>query len=665
VIKWGVLGTGSIANIFIESLKVSKESELFGIASRSDKRAKEFSSLHDCLGFTEYDELIKQKDINAIYIATPHTSHFNLTFQSLMRGKPVLCEKPLATNSSEVMILIDLARKKNLLLMEALMYRMHAQTDMIKEIVITEFLNKEVLIEASFGFEANVNNNHRLLNPELGGGSILDVGCYPMSMSRMLIGLINGKSFSDPVEFEVKSELNKENIDLYSEAVLAFEGNCSAKIVSSINRKLENSIKITDGEKTLIVDQPWHCGEYTNKVSEILLMEKNKESKRLPIKAKESIYSNEINHFSEMLNSSRNESNKISHLDSYGNALSLDRWRKKAGVKYSFDVPENKNSTFWKSKTDKNKNLIPKGKIEGLEKNISRLVFGCDNQLDVNHAFAMFDHFYSLGGNAFDTAYIYNNGKSDEYLGRWIKSRELFKEIVILGKGVHTPDCFPDKIRAQLLETLSRLQIECLDVYCLHRDNEEIPVDEFIDVLDDLRSEGLINIYGASNWSLKRFAKANEYSKYSNKKPFSILSNNFSLARMLEPVWDGCESCSEEDFKSYLKKENIPIFPWSSQARGFFIDKYFNNPHHPANPSKKEQARVWEDKNNIERRERCYAIAKKKGFEPIEIALAFVLKQEFPTFPLIGPRNFFETESSIRAFKVNLTNEELSWLDLG
>jgi len=172
VIKWGVLGTGSIANIFIESLKVSKESELFGIASRSDKRAKEFSSLHDCLGFTEYDELIKQKDINAIYIATPHTSHFNLTFQSLMRGKPVLCEKPLATNSSEVMILIDLARKKNLLLMEALMYRMHAQTDMIKEIVITEFLNKEVLIEASFGFEANVNNNHRLLNPELGGGSI-------------------------------------------------------------------------------------------------------------------------------------------------------------------------------------------------------------------------------------------------------------------------------------------------------------------------------------------------------------------------------------------------------------------------------------------------------------------------------------------------------------
>jgi predicted dehydrogenase len=203
VIKWGVLGTGSIANTFIESIKTSKESELFGIASRSDKRAKKFSSLHNCLGFNAYDELLKQEDVNAIYVATTNNSHFSLTFQSLMNNKSVLCEKPLAMNASEVMILMDLARKKNLLLMEAFMYRMHSQTDKIKEIVISEFLNKEVLIDASFGFEASVDKDHRLLNPILGGGSILDVGCYPMSMSRMLIGIINGKSFSDPIDFKV------------------------------------------------------------------------------------------------------------------------------------------------------------------------------------------------------------------------------------------------------------------------------------------------------------------------------------------------------------------------------------------------------------------------------------------------------------------------------
>ena len=134
---------------------------------------------------------------------------------------------------------------------------------------------------------------------------------------------------------------------------------------------------------------------------------------------------------------------------------------------------------------------------------------------------------------------------------------------------------------------------------------------------------------------------------------------------MLDPVWDGCESCSDEDFKNYLENKKMPIFPWSSQARGFFLDKeYLSNAHHPANPNKQEQDRVWGDKNNIERRERCYSIAKKKGFKPIEVALAFVLQQKFPTFPLIGPRTFFETESSIKAFKVNLTDEELKWMDL-
>ena len=86
-------------------------------------------------------------------------------------------------------------------------------------------------------------------------------------------------------------------------------------------------------------------------------------------------------------------------------------------------------------------------RLKGLEKPISRLVFGCDNQTGGNHAFAMFDHFFTLGGNAFDTAYIYNNGKSDVYLGRWMLARGLRDEVVVLGKGAHTPDCYPKFIR--------------------------------------------------------------------------------------------------------------------------------------------------------------------------------------------------------------------------
>ena len=87
-----------------------------------------------------------------------------------------------------------------------------------------------------------------------------------------------------------------------------------------------------------------------------------------------------------------------------------------------------------------------------------------------------------------------------------------------------------------------------------------------------MKEEGLIRLIGASNWSLSRFSDSFFYAEKENKEAFSVLSNNFSLARMLDPVWPGCESCSEEDFKDFLREKQVAIFPWSSQARGFFLD---------------------------------------------------------------------------------------------
>ena len=343
----------------------------------------------------------------------------------------------------------------------------------------------------------------------------------------------------------------------------------------------------------------------------------------------------------------------------------LDTWRKKIGVYYSADNPENRASSLLGKEAPKNSHLMSFNSIEGLDKKISRVVFGCDNQSGTDHAFAMFDHFFSLGGNTFDTAYIYNNGKSDVYLGKWMAHRGLREKVVVLGKGAHTPHCYPDLIRPQLEESLDRLQTDYLDIYCLHRDNLEVPVSEFIDALDEIKKEGLIKLVGASNWNLARFSEAISYAEDSNKQAFSVLSNNFSLAKMLTPVWPGCESCSEEDFKAYLKEKQIPIFPWSSQARGFFLENQeFQGSLHIANPNQEEKDRVWFNQENIERRNRCFSLAKDKGVEAIELALAFVLNQEFPSHPLIGPRNFFETKSSLKALNIDLSAKERDWLDL-
>ena len=343
--------------------------------------------------------------------------------------------------------------------------------------------------------------------------------------------------------------------------------------------------------------------------------------------------------------------------------IALDTWRRELKVVYDDDRGEKRKVAVVAQ--IETREPLPSLRIPGIEKDLSRVVLGCDNQSDTNHAFAMFDHFYSKGGNVFDTAYIYNNGKSDYYLGKWIETRGLRNEIVVLGKGAHTPDCFPEKIRPQLEETLARMSTSYVDIYCLHRDNESVPVEDFIDTLNELKEESLLTVFGASNWSLERFKAANDYALSNNKQPFTVLSNNFSLARMNNPVWPGCFSCSEDEYVNYLTENQIAIFPWSSQARGFFLDSQeFTGAAHVADPNQEEQDRVWGSEDNFERRNRCLQLAKEKSVDSIQVALAFVLNQPFPSFPLVGPRNFFETESSLEALNVSLDPAEIDWLNL-
>ena len=660
-IKWGILGTGAIAKAFADALQET-EGELVAVASQSLQRAEDFSKSYNCTAIEGYQSLISLPEVEAIYVATPHTSHFELSAECLRNKKAVLCEKPMTINATETMALIDISRKNNTLLMEAFMYKIHPQTQQVMK-VIQENLTSPLSIRAEFCFSVDVPESHRLVNKELGGGSILDIGCYPMSISRHAVGAVNGKNFMNPVSIEGQGELNSQGIDLNASAKLVFEDGSLAEIKSATNLSSASDVEISDGKTTVVLNQPWHCGEFTERKSQITLKQSNGDEESIDITTDKGLYALEIDHFSENLKNHNTESDLIPHNDSHGNMIALDTWRKELKVVYDEDRGERRQLPIISQNTPRES--LPTFSIPGLDKELSRIVFGCDNQSDTNHAFAMFDHFYSKGGNVFDTAYIYNNGKSDFYLGSWMESRNLRDEVVVLGKGAHTPDCLPEKIRPQLEETLSRMSTSYLDIYCLHRDNESLPVEGFIDTLNDLKNEGLIKVFGASNWSLERFKEANEYAEKEGKEGFTILSNNFSLAHMNNPVWPGCFSCSEDEYVNYLKEKQIAIFPWSSQARGFFLDSQeFSGAAHVADPNREEQERVWGSEDNLERRSRCFELASNKSVDPIQMALAFVLNQEFPSFPLIGPRNFFETESSLEATKIELSLEETSWLNL-
>ena len=663
-IRWSVIGTGSIANAFAHSIKHCKHSELIAAFGRNKDALQTFCEKFDVAGINNIDELVSSNQTDAIYIATPHSSHFEYAWQAIKNNKHVLCEKPITMNHIESMVLFGLAKDCGVFLMEAYMYRTHPQTfNILENIERLCGTDEKVEINSSFGFKAEIPKDHRLRNPILGGGAIMDVGCYPLSMSKLLAGRILNKPYADPISIEAIGNLDETGVDSNSKARILFSENIEANVSCAINEEYENKLEIISGDYKLSVSQPWHCGQFQDGYSSIKVYSKNKLVDEISYNDEVGLFTREIDHASECILNNKLESDLISHADSQSIMLWLDKWRKELGIKCPHELKENSHLIKSKFFSTQNKRL-EEVKIDGFDKDFSRLALGCDNQTSEIHAFAMFDYFYGAGGRVFDTAYIYNNGMGDKYLGNWINSRGVQEEVVVLGKGAHTPDCRPECIKPQITKSLERLNLDKIDIYCLHRDNSDIPVSEFIDALDEIKNAGLIDKIGASNWKLERFKQARDFALQENKEPFTILSNNFSLAEMIDPVWPGCVAI-DNNFLDYVNQNNIILFPWSSTARGFFIKKKeIATSDHFSNPSMDEEKRVWHSETNLKRREICFNIAAERSVEPIEIALAYVIQSSKIIFPLIGPRTINELNSSIFATSLNLTNAEIKQLTI-
>lgn len=298
------------------------------------------------------------------------------------------------------------------------------------------------------------------------------------------------------------------------------------------------------------------------------------------------------------------------------------------------------------------------GRIAGVDKDISNIVMGTLGAKEVDQASPMFDEFVEQGGNCFDTARHY--GVAELVFGEWMRLRGNRDDTVVITKGAHTPNCNPEAVTSQLAESLERLQTDFVDIYCLHRDNTEVPVGEFVDVLNEHKDAGRIGVFGGSNWSLARVDEANEYAARNGLAGYTVLSNHMSLARMVEAPWDGCLAASDAESRAWLAEREMPLFPWSAQARGFFVDgragvDVLDDP---------ELVRCWYSDDNFERLARVRQIAERQNVETVSVALAYVLRQPTPTFPLIGPLTVEETRSSLAALDVELTAEDVKWLNL-
>ncbi|MGC8804701.1 MAG: aldo/keto reductase, partial [Candidatus Ratteibacteria bacterium] len=182
---------------------------------------------------------------------------------------------------------------------------------------------------------------------------------------------------------------------------------------------------------------------------------------------------------------------------------------------------------------------------------------------------------------------------------------------------------------------------------------------EFVDVLNEHKKAGRIKIFGGSNWTLERIDQANEYARKKGLEGFSAVSNNFSLAQMLAPVWEDVISSSDARSRRWFEEKQIPLIAWSSQARGFFTGRYS-----PEDKSDAQMVRCWYSQDNFKRLERVRELSEKLNVPMTAIALAYVLNQKFPIFAIIGPRTINETRAYLKALEIELTDEQLQWLNL-
>ncbi|KXG85232.1 aldo/keto reductase [Agrobacterium bohemicum] len=660
-IRWGIIGPGTIARTFADGVAHSKTGKLVAIASRNPDKPGLGDGFVGARIVHGYDALLSDPEVDAVYIATPHTGHAEWAIKAVRAGKHVLVEKPIALSAYDADAVFHEAKKAGVFAGEAYMYRLHPQTAKIVELVKSGVIGEVRIIRSSFGFNmGGFKPEHRLFANDAAGGGILDVGGYPVSMARLIAGAVADKPVLEPEKVSGVAHLGQSGVDEWASAVLKFPNGIVAEVSCSIMAQQDNVLRIIGSQGRIQVEDFWFASGHQGGVGKIDIIKGN-DRQTVDVREDGWLYSFEVDAAGEAIRAGKAEFAYpgMSWADSLGNLRVMDQWRHSVGLEYGVETSAKRVSNIVGG-TVVAGSTVPKRTIPGVSKPASVVALGFEFFPNFASASLTLDTFYEAGGNLFDTAYVYGGGKTESIFGDWHTSRNVPREeIVVIGKGAHSPLCYPDMIAKQLDQSLERLKTDYVDIYFMHRDNTVVPVGEFVDAMDSEVKRGRIRgIFGGSNWTRERMDEAAAYAQKNGKAAPAALSNNFSLAEMLDPIWAGCVAASDDGWKEWQKERQIPNFAWSSQGRGFFTERAGRDKR-----DDEEIVRVWYSDRNFERRDRAIQLGKDLGRSPIHIALAYVIAQPFPVIPLIGPRTIAELEDSLSALDIKLTPEQVLWLE--
>ena len=255
---WGIVGTGEIAAVFADALCSSALCQVAAVGSRTDTAATAFATQHGIRrAHASYEALFADPDVDAVYIATPHSRHAELAIRAAEARKHVLCEKPLAVNWAAATAMAQAAEDAGVVLMEALMYRFHPQLRALIELIGSGAIGEVHTIRASFGFATrDLPDEDRLLAPALAGGAILDVGVYPASIATSIAAAVDRRAAAGPEVVTGTAVLGPTGVDERAAAVLRYPAGVTAQIACAITAVLPDEVAVLGSAGTLRLDPP-------------------------------------------------------------------------------------------------------------------------------------------------------------------------------------------------------------------------------------------------------------------------------------------------------------------------------------------------------------------------------------------------------------------------
>ena len=317
IIRWGILGTSFISEVMAKAIQSSASSLLVAVGSRSSDSANQFAQQFSIPQiYDDYQRLIDAQDIDAIYIGLPNHVHKEWIIRTAYAGKHILCEKPLVLNTEEAKEVISVLAETKVFCMEALMYRCHPFTQKMEEIIQSRILGDIKLYNALYTAPIA-----ELANP-IAGGSIRNLGCYPISLIRLL-------AKAEPVELVATGRLNQNNHnDSQASAILKFEDKAIAVVSTADDFEMVWQFDVYGTLGSLrAITNPWLPDEENNKC--VVQLYEDKKELEFNIKAEKPLYTYQIDVVnSHIMKNSVQKQNVISLADSLGNIRVLEDWLK-------------------------------------------------------------------------------------------------------------------------------------------------------------------------------------------------------------------------------------------------------------------------------------------------------------------------------------------------